>query len=160
MSCPRRLVRYEFNLRKAQAEATLSELRGALLHRSKLTQSKAKYASGTVHITRSNRLIQDVYQRVRNLAKKYGVIRKALVSLGKVLEETAWEARYPQLQDADLKGPTSLDVDQFGDGKKKLTWIWKVKGAGKVGQVSKETELDEATQLGTSVFLTSAHRSC
>lgn len=147
-ACPRRLVRFEFNLRRAQAAATLAELRGALLHRSKLQQSKAKYAKGTVHITRSNRLIQDVYARVRTIAKKYTTIQTVLGSLGRILGETGWEAKYPRLLDSDLQGPTSLDVDQFGDGKKKLTWIWRVEGAGKVGPVTKETDLDEATQIG------------
>lgn len=164
MTCPRRLVRFEFNLRKAQAEATLADLRGALLHRSKLIQSKAKYASGTVHITRSNRLIQDVYNRVRKIGKKYRVIHQALSALGKVLKDDGWEGKYPQLLDSDIQGPTSLDVDQFGDGKKKLTWIWKVKGAGKVGPVTKETDVDEATQLGMSLavlmaFLLFSHRA-
>lgn len=128
--CSRRLVRTEFQLRLAQAQATLNELRGVLLHRSRLLQSKAKYASGTEHMTRSNKLIQDVYARANNLSKKYNHIRGALVVLGSELKETRWADVYLPLTDADVKGPTSMDTEMWGEGHKTLTWIWKVQGVG------------------------------
>lgn len=128
IKCSRRLLRYEFQLRLAQAQATLNDLRGTLLRRSRLVQSKAKYGSGTVQITRSNKLIQEVYARANEQAKKYNHIRACLEVLGKALDEQRWSAVFLPLADSDLKGPTAMDVEIWGEGKKTLTWIWKVQG--------------------------------
>lgn len=128
IKCSRRLLRHEFQLRLAQAQATLHELRGTLLHRSRLIQSKTKYGSGTEQMTRSNKLIQEVYAKCTNLSKKYNANRAALELLGEGLGERNWATVFLPLTDADVKGPTSMDVEVWGEGKKTLTWIWKVRG--------------------------------
>ncbi|KAF6746229.1 hypothetical protein DFP72DRAFT_823348 [Ephemerocybe angulata] len=135
----RRLVRYEFHFRIAQAETTLKSLRGLLLYQSHMANSKAAYASGTEANTRSNTLLQEISDRIATDVSKYRKCRERLCRLWASLAdgpmtdfeaEKNWERILLPLEDADVASVTSLQFDGFGEGDRGLTWIWTVAGTG------------------------------
>lgn len=130
-----KLARYEFRFRLAQAHTAIRELRGLLLWRSQRIISKKKYSSGTAMMTRSNALIADISQRIRDMATKYRRVRDRLVKLGEVLREKKWGEVLKVLKDKHLRSLTTFDVG-YGDGKRKLAWIWNIHSSGEKASVA------------------------
>jgi len=142
MNCDWRLVEVEWRFRQAQAESALNELRGQLLIRSRLHNSKNWYSRGQHQQTRSNTVISCVEARVRASASKYRDIRTALLTLSPYTgDDGTWTLMLRPLEDGDVLGLTSMD-DLGPEGRKRLSWIWKVHGTG--------SDADEATQSGES----------
>ncbi|KAF8801726.1 hypothetical protein BYT27DRAFT_7114203, partial [Phlegmacium glaucopus] len=131
----------EWRLRYAQAEATLGDIRNLLLLRSLMFKSKDRYSRGQRQQTCSLALIARVEGRLKALAGKYCKIWKALKVLSTPLVNTSWCNVLRELEDADLDGMT-LD-DSGSEGRKKLSWIWKVLGTG--------ADADEEAQTGVSL---------
>ncbi|KAF6759469.1 hypothetical protein DFP72DRAFT_1063837 [Ephemerocybe angulata] len=135
----RRLIRYEFQFRIAQAESTLKTLRGLLLYQAHMVNSKKAYTSGTIANTRSNVLIQDVADRINIEVEKYKKVRIHLTqlwsslkkgSLADLKSEADWESVLLELKPEDVAGVTSMEQIGLGEGDKTLTWIWTVAGTG------------------------------
>ena len=139
--CDVLLLRYEWALRYARAHGALNELRGLLLMESMLYKSKDKYSRGQRQQTWSVNTIRRVRERITACAMRYRKIRTALLSLAKPLVEVHWESVLRVLEDDDMKSLTSLD-NETAEGRKKLKWIWTVKGTG--------ANADASTQSGMS----------
>lgn len=132
VTCDKRFLRYEFDIRLTLIDATLTEIRGMLLMRSQMYKSKDRFSRGQRQQTRSQALIGGVDRRIRCAKERYDSIRQSLVLLSGPLLESSWMSKFHELHSDDLKGLTSLDDDDVigGEGRKKLTWIWKVEGVG------------------------------
>lgn len=135
----RRLVRYEFQFRVAQAEMALRALRALLLYKSHMLISRKGNVSGTVAITRSSALIQDIANRVGVEVKRYQKAREILQDLWPYLktgsiralgDSAEWEKVIHPLHDSDVVTITSLDGINLGEGDKALSWIWTAAGTG------------------------------
>ncbi|KAF9471168.1 hypothetical protein BDN70DRAFT_939144 [Pholiota conissans] len=127
--CPLPFLRYEWQFRCARAEEALNDLRGQILMRTLLRNSKQRHSRGQVQQTRSTKLLNGVDARVSASATKYRSIRTALTSLSVPLVEVSWVNELRVLEDSDLVGLTSFD-DGGPEGRKKLSWIWKGQGIG------------------------------
>ena len=142
---PRDFLRYEWELRLSHAEETLAELRSLLLMRSMMYRSKERHMRGQKQQTKGQNLIKGVQQRITTAAVKYRQSRQALIMLTTpLLQPSSWETKSLPLSDDDLVGLTSID-DDGPEGRKKLSWIWKVQGI--------HLDEDKNTQLGTYCFL-------
>lgn len=146
----RRLLRFEFQFRVAEAETALKTIRGLLLYKAHMLNSKKEYAAGTVMMTRSNTLIQEIAAKIEVEVKHYRSSYSALQSLWEVLktgsmrqlgDEAQWESVLHPLLDSDVVPITSLDGVFLGEGDKMLTWIWTVAGTGQ--------DLNEVAHTGT-----------
>lgn len=136
------LLEYEWQLRYSHAEGALNELRGLLLMRSLVYKSKDRYSRGQRQNTRSQALIHRVEGKIQFVASKYRHIRSAMVHLADHVLEFNWENVIRELKDSDIAGLTSTDDNFNSEGRKKLTWIWKVHGM--------DLGSDENTQAGGS----------
>lgn len=139
--CPRQFLEYEFCLRYSQAEVTLNDLRGFLLLRSHLWKSKRLYSRGQRENTRSQALVDNVQKKINFTASRYQHIRKGMTVLSENLLDWQWQNVLKDLDDKDLVGLTSMD-EAGSEGRKKLSWIWRVHGTG--------ANADECTEAGES----------
>jgi hypothetical protein len=139
IKCDHHLLTYEWQLRYAQAEAALNDIRGLILMRSLMYKSKSRHVRGQRQQTRSLKLLNRVEARIKSTAAKYRNVREALVSLSAPLLEFKWVDSLRMLDDSDLVGLTSMD-DTGSEGRKKLTWIWNIQGI--------EGDSDKQTQAG------------
>ncbi|KAF6745177.1 hypothetical protein DFP72DRAFT_769389, partial [Ephemerocybe angulata] len=137
----KKLSTYEFKFRVAQAYTTLSDLRGLILTRQHMVNSKKKYASGTAMMTRSNTLIQDLYARIHAQTRKYDDIYSKLQVLRAVVPPTVATLADPftTLTTNDIAGLKSFD--EGAEGHKRLTWIWNVRGVGETKDQAEDTAL-------------------
>ncbi|RXW21399.1 hypothetical protein EST38_g4451 [Candolleomyces aberdarensis] len=134
--CSDRLAKYEFRYRIAQAYSSIRALRGRVVVKTHMVNSKKRYTHGNREITRSNAKIQEESARIAQEASRYRAIRQRLVKLSVVMNDRGWEKTFKVLKDEDLRGLTVQDrVDRvgkqvrekvLGEGYKKLTWIWNV----------------------------------
>lgn len=155
----RRLVRFEFQFREAQAHTTLRDIRSTLMLQSHMFNSKNKYGHGTAHMTRSNALLTKISTRVARLADKYRAIRARLVKLSDSLRggsgsskiTDGWENVLQRLAKEDLRGLTHLDSHKLGPGQGhvKLSWLWNV--VGKDGEVGTSHSGKSPPIHGTSI---------
>jgi hypothetical protein len=140
-----RFFQVELRYRQAQASSALGQLRGLLLSRSQLWNSKKKYSHGQGQNTRSHALIGTVQQKINDTVALYRYVHQCMQNLGAALGTALWEAECPVLRDEDVRG-LSDDVDG-GEGYKGLTWIWMVQGASNIGD--KETVARSPLRAGT-----------
>lgn len=146
-------------MRYAQAEGLLHELRGHILLRSRLYQSKKRFSQGQRKNTRSRSLIDDVEEKVKASAAKYRAVWNCLEALSKSVLDFNWKKFLRPLADSDIKSMTSFDEGDvgkrrgLGEGRKKLAWIWMVQGSG--------LEVDAPTQAGaqSKSFLCKKHNN-
>ena len=141
LNVPRHLIECEFHLRHAIAHTTLDALCGLLLLRSHMWKSKDRFSRGQKQNTKSQKLLASVETRIKRNVKKYRETRKALVKLSEPLLDFTWMEVLRELEDSDVAGLSSLDEEGTGEGRRKLGWIWKVRGTG--------NSADENTQAGT-----------
>ncbi|KAJ3516066.1 hypothetical protein NLJ89_g1356 [Agrocybe chaxingu] len=93
--------RFEWDFRYAQAEEELNSLRGFLLLRSHMLNSKQRFSRGQRQNTRSQKLLSNVDEKIRASVAKYRHIRLALDSLSGPLLETRWREILRPLEEAD-----------------------------------------------------------
>jgi hypothetical protein len=136
-------IRHEWDFRYAQAQESLNDLRGFLLLYSHMLKSKDRYIRGQRLHTRSVKLLSDVESKVQGSASKYRRIWAALEALSPmILLQTTWKKILRPLDTADVTGLSSMD-DSRSEGRKKLSWIWKVHGTG--------ANVDDCTEAGKSL---------
>ncbi|KAF8871631.1 hypothetical protein BD779DRAFT_1453711, partial [Infundibulicybe gibba] len=126
--CDRRLPEIEWQLRQAQANDALDELRNALRLRSYLYIDKDRFQRGQNANTRSNTIIHRIEVRVSIAAAKYRRARLALLDLGRVLSKLGVDTSFPELRKKDIRGLS--DPDDYlasrgpSEGRRTLSWIW------------------------------------
>lgn len=132
-------MRIEWDFRYSKAEGILNELRGYLLLRSHMWKSKNRHAIGQRMHTRSLQLLSDVEEKVKSTVSAYKRTYHALENLCKPLLENRWKFSLKPLDDGDVIGLSSME-DVGSEGRKRLSWIWKVHGM--------DVDADECTQEG------------
>ena len=137
--CSILFIQHEWDFRYAQAQETLNELRGFLLLYSHMLKSKDRHIRGQRLHTRSIKLLNDVESKIQGSASKYRRIWTALEALSLPLLQTTWKKVLRPLVSADVTGLSSMD-DSKSEGRKKLSWIWKVHGTG--------ANVDDCTEAG------------
>ncbi|KAG6808347.1 hypothetical protein H0H92_004412 [Tricholoma furcatifolium] len=146
-------IDYEWRLRTAQAHAVLLELRRTIILRSMMWRSKDKYIRGQRLLTRSQALMTSIEQRIKAAALKYNDIRGRLVTLSISTHYSGWDAVLKVLTDEDLRGLTA-DEEGFGEGRRKLSWIWSMSG----GDAVEGGEKQEALRIKWCKARARAHR--
>jgi hypothetical protein len=138
--CNLKLQQYKFKLREGQAYEALDELRQHLRLQTHMWKFKDRHVVGQRANTRQHNLIKRVDKKVQASVSKYRRARQALSKLADRVGEFDWRGRLPRLEDDDVR---RLNEGQLGasEGKKKMSWIWRVQG------VSDHSE-DEGMQEG------------
>jgi hypothetical protein len=122
--CALKLKEYEFRLREAQAYEALEDVRQHLRLRTHMYKHKDKNLVGQRANTRSQNLINRVQRKVNASAAMYTRARNALTKLSSPLGEHLWRTRLLALASEDIR---PLEEGE-SEGKRKLSWIWKVVG--------------------------------
>jgi hypothetical protein len=79
-------------------------------------------------LTRSCALIESVSIKVNAVVAQYCQTHAALTKLMPLLLEVTWSDRLRDLADSDVTGLSWMD-DGGAEGRKQVTWIWKVHGS-------------------------------
>jgi hypothetical protein len=140
--CPQKLRLYEFRLREAQAHEALEELRQHLRLRTHMYKYKDRHIVGQRANTRSQSTINRVQKKVDASAAKYRIARHALTMLSRHVGENAWSTRLLPLAQEDIR-PLMAGEEGQSEGRRTLSWIWKVVGISGQSQ-------DEGMEEGTS----------
>jgi hypothetical protein len=93
-------------------------------------KSKDRFSRGQKQNTKSQKLLASVKTRIKRNVKKYRETCEALVKLSEPLLDFTWMEVLRELEDSDVAGLSSLDEEGTGEGRRKLGWIWKVRGTG------------------------------
>jgi len=122
ITCDHRLYAFEWDLRSAQADDALSELRQNLQLRSYLFKYKDRFATGQKANTRANASIARVQRNIKASTNRYRIARHALLSLAILLKKDS--TSLPELQDEDVRGMTVGEGVET-EGRRLLSWIWR-----------------------------------
>ena len=125
---------YEWLLRVAQAKDALEDLRQNLYLRDFLWKKKKEVSRGIRENTRSQALIERASAKVTASAAKYRIARAALSQLAPFLsKDFSWASEMRELSESDVEG---LPAEGWGEGRKRLSWIWVAVGMGPSGDGS------------------------
>lgn len=159
--CDHRLRYIEWELRQAQANDALHELRDNLRLRSYVYIDKDRFQRGQRHNTRSRGLVSRLEVKLDAAAAKYRVARQAISTLAPRLNQVGWEINFLALNDSDIKALTDSSLSEHyktsrtsrhsqarhsetshpSEGRRDISWIWK-----RLGNVE---NVDEHLQDGT-----------
>jgi len=149
VTCDNRLLQIELELRRAQADDSLQELRDALRLRSHVLQDKGRFQNGQRRNTRAQARLKGMNDKVNVAATKYRVAHNAIVFLAKALNDPEPVPR--MLANADVEafnddGDSEYAKEQKrkkAEGNKKtrkkaqelkpMSWIWNGSGEGDTG---------------------------
>lgn len=123
----RRLADIEWKLRIAEAYEALDELRHNIQVRTHVYKFKDQFTRGQAANTRARNSIETINAKIRSSRDKYRAARMALISLSDMLGQTDWQSKLPILAESDMRG-ISEGEDGDSEGRKRLSWIWKVMG--------------------------------
>ncbi|KAG6836222.1 hypothetical protein H0H93_010103 [Arthromyces matolae] len=132
------LPEIEWKLRVAQAFEALDTLRSNLQLRSHLYKFKDRFSRGQHANTRARASIETVQARIQAAAEDYRAAHKALDLLSVVLATRTdlgdvnpanWSKRFFVLETVDIRELSEADHKQVSEGRRKISWIWKVIGA-------------------------------
>lgn len=146
VACDRRLQRYEWRLRQAQAHDLLHDIRRHLLIRTQLYKSKDLHSRGQRHQTKSITALNSIQSRVDDGVARYRQTRRALVNLAGVLLETSWENTLRPLADEDVRGLDVGQDEETSEGRRVLSWIWRTEGVGDGGAEDSTSGMQEGTK--------------
>jgi hypothetical protein len=150
-------LEHEIQLRIAQADDALADIRHHLRIISGLWQFKKVNISGTGNQpnTRMRALFNRFNHRMRQSVLRYRAARSALVSAN--LKEQHWEDRLQNLKDSDVCGPGKDDFyfeepgkANYGasKGRHEISWIWLVpRSNSEIETNSSEKVFDEGLRV-------------
>ena len=145
--CLHRVAEYERQLRLAQLQDSLAELRRVRrIRHSLLTNHHTQIAGQGQRVnTRSRALINSIDERINKFVQRYRAAYNALIRLDPVGQ---WHDTHLELKDEDNRGPDKEDEERgLGDGSYTISWIWLLNprardtgqgGVGGVGQTEGE----------------------
>jgi hypothetical protein len=131
----------EWQLRFAQANDALNEIRNGLRLRTHLYKFKDRFVRGQRPNTRARGIIGNCQSRIYASCKKYQVARSALVALGSVLGKVGWQDSLQVLDlEKDVKGLTDAGYHDYDEsaGTRVLPWIWRTGSVATPGLENKE----------------------
>jgi hypothetical protein len=134
--CDARLQEYEYQLRIAQANDALDEIRDCLRLRSHLFYFKDHFVRGIRYNTKSRDVINKLEARITATATRYTTARHALLELTKRQRKSfAALNKFKVLAKEDIRGMAAKALGD-SEGNRTLSWIWTVHGiAAKSGSV-------------------------
>jgi hypothetical protein len=128
LPCESRLRQYEWELRIAQADDALDEIRDGLRLRSHLFFFKDHFERGIRRNTRSKGVIDKLNARIDTAATKYTVARLALQKLMKLLVKPPSSlSKFKVLAKEDIRGMSAAALGD-SEGNRTVSWIWTVHG--------------------------------
>lgn len=139
----KKLLKFEWRLRFAQAHDTLHQMRRHLLLRTHMYRFKDRYGHGQRHHTRSLGAIKLLQGKIDAEAARYREHYSALTQLAGTLVNVGWEESLRPLQDSDIRALNAAEQEGTTEGRRSMSWIWKAEGAG---------EGDETMQEGALTF--------
>ncbi|KAF9782109.1 hypothetical protein BJ322DRAFT_1009547 [Thelephora terrestris] len=122
--CLHRVTEYEQQLRLAQLQDSLIELRRARRVRHTLLMNHQTQIAGQGQRanTKSRTIISSIEERIYKFAQRYRAAYNALVQLDPTGK---WQSTYLELKDEDNRGPGKEDHERGpGDGSYTFSWIW------------------------------------
>jgi hypothetical protein len=125
--CDVKLLQYEFRLREGQAYEALEDVRQHLRLRTHMYKYKDRHVVGQRANTRLQNLINSVQDKVNASAATYTRARNALMKLSDPLGEYQWRTKLLALAPEDVR-PLKEGEAGESEGRRKLSWIWKVVG--------------------------------
>jgi len=126
--CHPRLYDFEWDLRLAQANDALHDIRQSLQLRSHLYKHKDRFVTGQRANTRSNAIIARVQASVIASISRYRAARNALLSLAPFLKkDETWKGTIMELRDEDVREMSVGGRDE-SEGHRLISWIWKQGG--------------------------------
>ena len=140
--CLHRVSEYERQLRQAQLQDSLVELRRARrVRHSLLLNHRTQIAGqGTRPSTRSRTVISGTEDRIAKFAQRYRVAYGALLQLDPNGE---WRKTYLELREEDNRGPGKEDHEKrLGDGSFTFSWIWLLNPRARDGSGSEEGDAE------------------
>jgi hypothetical protein len=119
-----KIVDQEIQLRMAQAEESLEELRLAIGHKSLLYKICIRKSKTQASQTRSRAQLIQVNDRIKECAGRYRCARSALLSLGAPADTLD---KFQALCDLDLKVNTDVaEENRIGQRNDTLPWFWRI----------------------------------
>ncbi|KAF6741938.1 hypothetical protein DFP72DRAFT_994736 [Ephemerocybe angulata] len=141
--CDRRLIEIEYDLRIAQAQEALTNVKRHLQRRVTVRDLKARWLRGQGANTRALSLLGSIEDRISTARDEYRQSRLAIISLEKVLGHSGGERCYPPLEDADIRPMVPEEPEDpkkpNGATRRTLSWIWR-QGAAVENQTLVEAE--------------------
>lgn len=141
VACDLRLCQMEWDLRVAQANDALDDLRDALRLRSYVYKDKDRFQKGIARNTRSRGIIDRIEVKMNAAAARYRTARAALSGLAIRSNQGDWSVMFPPLKDGDIRGMSEADDaapsrgGRPSEGRRAMSWIWH-----RLGVVSPDTE--------------------
>ncbi|KAF8337834.1 hypothetical protein F5887DRAFT_890334 [Amanita rubescens] len=140
----RRLAEIEWKLRIAEAYGALDGLRHHIQIRTHVYKFKDRFTRGQAANTRALNKIQTINAKIHGNRDKYRAARSALLSLSGALGLAGWQSQLPILSNSDVRGILEGEEGD-SDGRKKLSWIWKVMGVS--GDEDGDLHLQESLRV-------------
>ena len=152
--CQHRVAEYEQQLRLAQLQDSLIELRRIRrIKHSLLMNHRTQVAGQGQHVnTRSRTIINAIDERIDKVAQRYCAAYDALLRLDRT---GTWQETYLKLTDDDNRGPGKEEHEQcLGDGSYTISWIWLLNprardtgGEEGSGEEASEEEVNEVMRV-------------
>ena len=146
-ACPRTLEMIELRLREGQAHDALNELRQGLRSRAYMLKFKDRFLRGQGANTRACNCVKALDAKINSAADKYRVGYRSFTILSESLGHVGWKEKLRPLADADIRALTDTFDLRPGEGRRKVSWIWRTYGSSE--QVT-EDELSDGFQEGRS----------
>jgi hypothetical protein len=127
--CDKTLQRVEWRLRYAQGHDALRSLRSCLRAQTAILKYKDWNLRGQGANTRARNTLKAIYVRIEAASRRYESAHKALVILGSLLDESGWQSALRPLNHQDIRSMSDLLWGE-SEGRRKLSWIWNMRGAG------------------------------
>ena len=143
--CPPKLEMIEFRLREGQAFDALNDIRQGLRSRAYMLKFKDRFLRGQGANTRARNCVKTLDAKIGSAATRYRVAYGALSTLGPSLGQVGWRNQLRPLADEDICALVDASDLQPGEGRRRVSWIWRVCG---YGEQAMEDELDNGFQEG------------
>ncbi|KAF8879143.1 hypothetical protein BD779DRAFT_1612947 [Infundibulicybe gibba] len=152
------LLQYEWRLRFAYAHDVLQKLRRHVLLRTHMYRLKNAHGQGQHYHTRSLDVIKGVQAKIIVNTIRYRENRLALCALSIPLAQTEWEKELRPLQENDIRAPSAAELDAVGEGRRSISWIWKVGEVPEGGSKDMMQQVYKALKIEWCKIRARAHR--
>ncbi|KAH7905404.1 hypothetical protein BJ138DRAFT_1230024 [Hygrophoropsis aurantiaca] len=126
-TCDLKLREIEWELRFAQAQDALHEIRSHLRLTSYMLRVKDSQLRGQGPMTRARTQLQSVDNRKQASFLKYQAARAALVNLSTSIDKIGWDRTIRPLLKEDMRAMGDL-LDDETEGTRAMPWIWRSAG--------------------------------
>lgn len=157
---PKSLLEKESRLRMANMDVALCQLRRFLRIKASVYLDKKRNSVGQKSGTRSATLLSDYTAKISRTAARY---REHRASLFRIDSEGSWQARFKQLNPADVRaahqnesdteehGPSSTKANDrrvWNESSRTISWIWKVRKAAEEGSLGVDEAVATEEEVG------------